>query len=253
MPDCVVTICDAQRVGMQHCCSYGVLLPSGQGQESTEGRVDESDALRCSMLMSRTCLVSSSMVLILSGSSTEWASVLDSSLLVLPLLVEAGWLPEDSSSSEVIPGIAVVFLPLACLLGGTFTAGGSGAVLQLCAALLVAARPGHVKVDPAHHVLHQGGLRAAFARATVREERCQCCPNTRSACVAAQRAVARPRQGSEQQGQGQLDPCAREESQRRGWALKGGELATSITTASLPIHLVLRMPLRSSSKAGRGN
>jgi len=40
MPDCVMTICDAQRVGMQHCCSYGVLLPSGQGQESTEGRVD---------------------------------------------------------------------------------------------------------------------------------------------------------------------------------------------------------------------
>lgn len=40
MPDCAVAICDAQGLGMQHCCSEWVLLSHGQSQKSTEGRVD---------------------------------------------------------------------------------------------------------------------------------------------------------------------------------------------------------------------
>lgn len=52
--------------------------------------VSVSDVLSCSMLKSRTSLVSSSMVLILSGSSIDSISDLASSLLLLPLLTEAG-------------------------------------------------------------------------------------------------------------------------------------------------------------------
>lgn len=49
MPDRAVTTCEAQGLGMQHCCSYGVLLSHGQGKKSTEGRVDGGggEVLKC--------------------------------------------------------------------------------------------------------------------------------------------------------------------------------------------------------------
>lgn len=40
MPDCAMTSCDTQGLGVQHCRSDGVLLSAGQRQESTEGGVD---------------------------------------------------------------------------------------------------------------------------------------------------------------------------------------------------------------------
>lgn len=74
-----------------------------------------------------------------------------------------------------------------------------------------------------------------------------------SACAAAQRAVALARQGSAQHRHWQPESCAREESQRRGADFKGGELVTSLATASFAIHLVVKTPFKSSSDSRTGD
>lgn len=102
------------------------------------GLVSVSDVLSCSTLMSRASVISSSMVLILSGSSTESSSVLVGSLRPRPLLVEAARQARDSSSEELARGTAVLFLlPLVCLWGRTFSAGGSWVLLVFWTALCV--------------------------------------------------------------------------------------------------------------------
>lgn len=89
------------------------------------------------MLMSRNVFVSSSIALIFSGSSVS-ASAVDGSLLLLPLLVEAGrQITASSSSDDVARDTALHFLPLTCLLSGTFSTGGFGAAFAF---LLVVGR-----------------------------------------------------------------------------------------------------------------
>lgn len=95
-----------------------------------------SDVLSCSMLISRTSPVSSTMVLMESGSSRV-SSVLDGCFLLLPLLPDAAGLQSKASSSDEVREGTVTFLfALLCLLGAAFSAGGFTVFLALALLLL---------------------------------------------------------------------------------------------------------------------